>query len=82
MSNSSAGAKSAAPSSPARRTTITVQLVRSRVGATRYQREVLRGLGLSRLWSSVERPDTPMIRGMVRRIPHLVRIVETGDGRK
>ena len=54
---------------------IVVQLVRGLAGTTRYQREVVRGLGLRRLGATASRPDNPMIRGMVRRVPHLVRIV-------
>lgn len=55
---------------------IVVQLVRGLAGTTRYQREVVKGLGLRRLGGTASRPDNPMIRGMVRRVPHLVRIVE------
>ena len=58
------------------RGTLVVQLVRGLVGSTRYQREVVRGLGLRRIGATASRPDNPMIRGMVRRVPHLVRIVE------
>ncbi len=56
--------------------TIVVQLVRGLAGTTRYQREVVKGLGLRRLGATASRPDNPMIRGMVQRVPHLVRIVE------
>ena len=55
---------------------IVVQLVRGLAGTTRYQREVVKGLGLRRLGAKASRPDNPMLRGMVRRVPHLVRIVE------
>ena len=54
---------------------IVVQLVRGLAGTTHYQREVVKGLGLRRLGATASRPDNPMIRGMVRRVPHLVRIV-------
>jgi large subunit ribosomal protein L30 len=37
---------------------------------------VVKGLGFTRLNQIVEREDTPSIRGMVAKIPHLVRIVE------
>ena len=37
---------------------------------------IVRSLGLTKLNQVVERPDTPAIRGMVAKIPHLVRIVE------
>ncbi len=62
--------------------TIVVQLVRGLAGTTRYQREVVKGLGLRKLGATVSRPDNPMIRGMVRRIPHLVRIVEESASSK
>jgi len=58
---------------------IVVQLVRGLAGTTRYQREVVKGLGLRRLGATASRPDNPMIRGMVRRVSHLVRIVEATE---
>ena len=61
---------------------IVVQLVRGLAGTTRYQREVVKGLGLRRLGATASRPDNPMIRGMVRRVPHLVRIVEATEMRE
>ncbi|HEX9591804.1 MAG TPA: 50S ribosomal protein L30 [bacterium] len=48
--------------------------VRSGIGHPRTQRQVLQGLGLRRLHQTVERPDTPEIRGMVRRVSHLLRV--------
>ena len=39
-------------------------------------KKVVKGLGFTRLNQIVEREDTPSIRGMVKAIPHLVRIVE------
>ena len=58
------------------RAAITLTLVRGMAGTTRHQREVVRGLGLRRIGATVRRPDTPMVRGMLRRVPHLVRMVE------
>jgi large subunit ribosomal protein L30 len=54
---------------------IQIQLVRSVIGTTRYQREVVRGLGLRRVNHTVERIDSPEIRGMIDKVSHLVRIV-------
>jgi large subunit ribosomal protein L30 len=48
--------------------------VRSGIGRPRTQRETLRNLGLRRMHQTVERPDTPAIRGMVRKISHLLRV--------
>jgi large subunit ribosomal protein L30 len=56
--------------------TIKIKLVRSIIGRPEKHRRIVRGLGLRRLNQVVERPDTPAIRGMVRKIPHLVEIVE------
>jgi len=55
---------------------IRIEQVRSPIGYPRYQREVLRGLGVRRIRHVVERDDSPAIRGMVAKIPHLVCIVE------
>ena len=37
---------------------------------------VVKGLGFTRLNQIVEREDSPSIRGMVAKVPHLVRVVE------
>ena len=51
-----------------------ITMRRSRIGSTPRQREVLRGLGLRRINSSVLRPDDPAIRGMVAKVAHLVEV--------
>jgi large subunit ribosomal protein L30 len=56
--------------------TIKVKMIGSLIGCPDKQRETVRGLGLRRLNQVVERQDTPEIRGMVRKIPHLVALVE------
>lgn len=48
--------------------------VRSGVSRPHTQRATLRHLGLRRMHQTVERPDTPEIRGMVRKISHLLRV--------
>lgn len=60
---------------PDRSETIRIRLVRSVIGSTSYQRAVVDGLGLRRLNQVVERKNTREIRGMVNKVPHLVRIV-------
>ena len=55
---------------------IRVRQVRSGIGRPRKQREVLRSLGLRRIRHEVVREDSPAVRGMVAKIPHLVEIVE------
>ena len=56
--------------------TLRIEQIRSPIGFPRRQREVLRSLGLRRIRHQVERPDVQAVRGMVAKIPHLVRIVE------
>ena len=55
---------------------IHLKWVRSAICAPVKQKRVIKGLGFTRLNQIVEREDTPSIRGMVKAIPHLVRIVE------
>jgi large subunit ribosomal protein L30 len=40
------------------------------------QAETLRGLGLGKLHRTCELEDTPAVRGMINKIPHLVRIID------
>lgn len=56
--------------------TLRIKYVRSAIGRPGSQKEVVRGLGLRKLNQVVERPDTPAVRGMVAKIPHLVQIIE------
>jgi len=51
-------------------------MIGSVIGCPEKQRETVRGLGLRRLNQVVERVDTPAVRGMVNKIPHLVAIVD------
>jgi large subunit ribosomal protein L30 len=55
---------------------IKIQQVRSPIGFPPPQHEALRSLGLRRIRHVVEREDTPAVRGLVAKIPHLVKIVE------
>ncbi|MGD9528230.1 MAG: 50S ribosomal protein L30 [Pseudonocardia sp.] len=51
---------------------------RSTIGCKQNQRETLRSLGLRKIRQSVEREDTPQIRGMIRTVRHLVTVEEVG----
>ena len=55
---------------------IRIQYFRSMIQAPVKHKKVIKGLGFTRLNQIVEREDTPSIRGMVKTVPHLVRIVE------
>ena len=56
--------------------TIRIRWVRSGIACPAKQRRVLRGLGFRKLQQEVVRPDTPAIRGMIAKVPHLVQVVE------
>ena len=56
--------------------TLKIEQVRSPIGYNKTQREVLRSLGLRRIRHVVERENSPAVRGMVKKISHLVRIIE------
>lgn len=53
-----------------------VTLIRSGVSRPETQQRTLRGLGLTRMNRTVRLNDTEAIRGMVRKVNHLVRVVE------
>ena len=57
---------------------IQIKLVRSPIGYEKSQRATLQALGLRKLHQTVEKDDTPAIRGMVNAVSHLVK-VETGN---
>ena len=56
--------------------TIVVKQIGSPIRRPRVQRDTLMGLGLNKMHRTRELEDTPSVRGMVAKIPHLVRIVE------
>ncbi len=56
--------------------TLRITQIRSTIGAKPKQRGTLRALGLRRVHQTVEHPDKPEIRGMIDRVPHLVRVEE------
>ncbi|MHB8090598.1 MAG: 50S ribosomal protein L30 [Syntrophales bacterium] len=53
-----------------------VTQVQSYIGRPEKQRKVLRGLGLGKMHKSVILQDTPEVRGMIKKIEHLVASVE------
>ena len=62
--------------------TVRVQQHKSGIGYDRRQREVLRGMGFRRLNQIVELPDNESTRGMIKKVRHLVRVVESDAGAK
>jgi large subunit ribosomal protein L30 len=55
---------------------IRIQYYRSAIGFPETQKEVVRTVGFTKLNQVVERPDTRSMRGMVEKVPHLLRIIE------
>jgi large subunit ribosomal protein L30 len=60
--------------------TITIEQYASGIACPVRQKRVLRALGLRHPHHRVVRPDNPAVRGMVKAIPHLVRIEEAERG--
>ncbi len=55
---------------------IRVEYYKSVIGAPEALKRVVKGLGLRRLNAVRELKDTPSLRGMIAKVPHLVRVVE------
>ena len=56
--------------------TIKIQQTKSRIGAPKVQKRTLDELGLTKMNHIVEKEDTPVLRGMIRKVHHLVTVVE------
>lgn len=54
---------------------IHIKWVRSAICTPKKHKLVVKGLGFTRLNQVIERPDNAAIRGMVKKVPHLVEIV-------
>lgn len=53
-----------------------ITLVRSPIGYSLRQKRTVRALGLRRLNRTVEHDDTPVVRGMIAKVSHLIRVEE------
>ncbi|EAX47679.1 ribosomal protein L30 [Thermosinus carboxydivorans Nor1] len=56
-----------------------ITLTRSLIGRPEDQRATVRALGLRKTNSSVIQDDTPVIRGMIRKVAHLVTVEEVQE---
>lgn len=56
--------------------TIKIKYYRSIIGAPKKHKIMVKTLGFKRLNQVIEREDTPAVRGVVAKIPHLVKIIE------
>ena len=68
--------KAKAPKTAAPAGKLHLKYVRSVICTPVKHKLVVKGLGFTRLNQVIERPDTPAIRGMVAKVPHLVEIVQ------
>jgi large subunit ribosomal protein L30 len=55
---------------------VKITLIKSMIGRPEKHRQVLRGMGLTRVNQTVALPDTPAVRGMIRKVSHLVKAEE------
>ena len=60
----------------AKKNTVRVTWVKSSIGYSQRQKNTVRALGLRRLGQTVEHKDTPVIRGMIEKVSHLVAVEE------
>ncbi|MBX6396063.1 MAG: 50S ribosomal protein L30 [Alicyclobacillaceae bacterium] len=58
---------------------LAITLVRSTIGRPEDQRATVRSLGLRKIRQTVVHEDTPTIRGMVKKVNHLVRVEELAE---
>lgn len=56
--------------------TIKIEYYKSTIGYSERQKAMVRGLGFSKLNQVKEKPDNAAMRGVVAKIPHILRIVE------
>lgn len=59
--------------------TITIEQIGSPIRRRFDQRQTLIGLGLNKMHRRRVVPDNPAVRGMIRKVEHMVRIVEDGE---
>jgi len=56
--------------------TLKVTLVKSPIGYSERQKNTVRALGLRKMGQTIEHNDTPVIRGMVDKVSHMVKVEE------
>lgn len=55
---------------------VKITLTKSTIGASPAQKKVVEALGLRKIRQSVERPDTPQVRGAIAKVNHLLTVEE------
>ena len=61
---------------PQERKTIKITLMKGMIGVIQSHKDTVRALGLHRRHHTVERVDTPEIRGMINAIRYMVKVTE------
>lgn len=56
-----------------------IELIRSIIGTPKWMRVIVKTLGLRKLHYKVKQPDNPAIRGMIKKVPHLLKIKELSE---
>ena len=56
--------------------TIKIKQIKSKIGYPVDQKATLKALGLHKISQVVEKEDTPVIRGMIRKVHHLVNVID------
>jgi large subunit ribosomal protein L30 len=61
--------------------TVRITQYKSLIGSKPKHRLTMQALGFRRMHQTLEKTDTPQLRGMLHQVRHLVRIVDAGDER-
>ncbi|MGD8753927.1 MAG: 50S ribosomal protein L30 [Anaerolineales bacterium] len=65
-----------AKTSKSKKKMVRITLIKSSIGYSKRQKDTIRALGLRRMHQTVEHIDSPVIRGMVSKVSHLVQVDE------
>ena len=56
--------------------TIKIKQIKSKIGYPVDQKRTLEAIGLRKIGQTVEKEDTPALRGMIRKVHHLVTVID------
>jgi len=56
--------------------TIKIKQIKSKIGYPVDQKRTLEAIGLRKIGQTVEKEDTPSLRGMIRKVHHLVTVID------
>ncbi len=56
--------------------TVKIKQIKSKIGYPVDQKRTLEALGLHKIGQAVEKEDSPVIRGMIRKVHHLVEVID------